>query len=1159
MMENSFVHLHVHTEYSLLDGACRIKPLVAAAKSLGMPALAITDHGVMYGVIDFYKECRQAGIKPIIGCEVYCAVRTRHDREPHKDNNQFHLVLLAKNREGYQNLLKLASLAQIEGFYYKPRVDWELLEKYHRGLVVLSGCMAGEIPQLLLNNQRDQARQVAERFKELLGDRNFYLELQNHGLREQQYVNEELLHLSRELKLPVVATNDVHYIEKAHASHHDILLCIQTGKTLADESRLRFDSQEFYLKSGTEMAQLFPGSPAAIENTLVIAEQCNLELSFGQLHLPDYEVPEGYDVDSYLAHLCREGVQKRYGTVNDRVRERLNYELEIIRQMGYSGYFLIVWDMIRFARDRGIYVGPGRGSAAGSLVAYSLGITDIDPLQYGLLFERFLNPERVSMPDIDTDFCFERRGEVIEYLSAKYGQDHVAQIITFGTMAAKAAIRDVGRAMNVPLAEVDKLAKLVPGELGISLERALEISPEFREAAYQDEQHRQLVEIAKAIEGMPRHASTHAAGVVIAKEPLVNYLPLQKTTEDGISTQFPMQTVEELGLLKMDLLGLRTLTVIGETVNLVRQGGDPGFDLREISLNDSETYELLSRGDTIGVFQLESSGMRAILKNLKPERFEDVIALVALYRPGPLGSGMVEDFIARKHGKKPVTYAHPALEPILKDTYGVILYQEQVMRIASDLAGFSLGQADLLRRAMGKKKPEIIAAQRESFLKGALEKGVDQRTAEEIFDLIAYFAGYGFNKSHSAAYALLAYQTAYLKAHYPVQFLASLLTSVVANTDKVTLYMEECRRLGIEVLPPDVNESQISFTPLKGRIRFGLAAVKNVGLGAIESIIEARKEGPFQSLDDFCRRVDLRAVNRRVLESLVHGGAFSSFGLKRSQLLAMLDTCLERAQRFQEERQRGQLSLFDLGEATDWDDLNTDTEPPDLPEYPLLKLLALEKETLGFYITGHPIHDYRWQLAARGVEPIAHLEEAADGTLVRLGGIITNLKRTVTRKGENMAYFTLEDTTGMMEILVFPKNYLRFASLLEKDRVVYLEGRLVNNEEERKVFAENLEVLQAQGDPPPGYVLEIRITPENGRYLEELHALLAEHPGNTELILSFPGYRKRVLVGEKLRVQISPELLKKVENVMGKDKVGLVKFRIDDEGKHNLPGRAKTK
>ncbi|HHY59501.1 MAG TPA: DNA polymerase III subunit alpha [Clostridia bacterium] len=1147
-MGKDFVHLHVHTEYSLLDGACRIKPLVQAARELGMPALAITDHGAMYGVIDFYKECREAGIKPIIGCEVYCAVNSRHDREPHKDNLIYHLVLLAKNAEGYQNLLKLVSLAHLEGFYYKPRIDWELLEKYHRGLIALSSCLQGEIPQLLLNNQYPQAAERAGRLRDLFGQENFFLELQNHGLREEQYVNRELLRLSRELGVPVVATNDVHYIERSHAYIHDILLCIQTGKTLADENRMRFDNDEFYFKSRAEMEKAFPGLPEALHNTLRVAEMCHLEFTFGQLHLPDYQVPPGYDVDSYLAHLCWEGIKQRYPVIDDRIRERLEYELSVIRKMGYSGYFLIVWDMIHFARSRGIYVGPGRGSAAGSLVAYSLGITDIDPLKYGLLFERFLNPERVTMPDIDTDFCFERRGEVIAYLTEKYGQDHVAQINTFGTMAAKAVVRDVGRAMNIPLAEVDKLAKLIPSELGISLERALETSLELRQAVEQNEKYQQLMEVAKAIEGMPRHVSTHAAGVVIAKEPLVNYLPLQRTTDGGIATQFPMQTVEELGLLKMDLLGLRTLTVIGDTVKLIKETTGEDLDIRQIPLDDPLTYELLGRGDTTGVFQLESSGMRAILKNLKPERFEDIIALVALYRPGPLGSGMVEDFIARKHGKKPVTYLHPALEPILKDTYGVILYQEQVMQIASRLAGFSLGQADLLRRAMGKKKPEILAAQKETFLSGATENGVDPRTAEEIFDLMAYFAGYGFNKSHSAAYALLAYQTAYLKAHYPVQFMASLLSSVVANSDKVTGYIEECRRLGIEVLPPDVNESQVSFTPLAGRIRFGLAAVKNVGLGAIESIINARREGPFRSLEDFCERVDLRAVNRRVLESLIAGGAFDSLGWKRAQLFLMLDAALEQGQKVQEDRKRGQLSLFDMGGSGGWEETAQALVPPDVPEYPLPKLLAMEKETLGFYITAHPVADYEWQLELLGTTPIAHLDEALDGSLVRLGGIITDLRRSVTRRGETMAYFTLEDTSGSLEALVFPKNYLRLAPLLEQDRVIYLEGRLVYNEEERKVFVEEMEVLSPGANWAQDRELELTIATDALETLAQLQGILKKYPGSTPLTLRFAREKKKLRVDRRYHLRICQELVAALQGLLGRENIKLVATG----NKHNL-------
>ncbi|MFA5536252.1 MAG: DNA polymerase III subunit alpha [Bacillota bacterium] len=1138
-MGKDFAHLHVHTEYSLLDGACRIKSLVATAKELGMTSLAITDHGTMYGIIEFYKECVKQRVKPIIGCEVYCAARTRHDRDSQKDSNLYHLVLLAKNQKGYQNLLKLVSLASIEGFYYKPRVDWELLQKYNEGIIALSACLAGEIPELILANQYEEAKKVAERFLEIYGEGNFYLEMQNHGIREQLVVNADLERLSKELEIPLVATNDVHYIKRADAFHHEVLLCIQTGKNLEDENRMRFQGEEFYLKSKEEMAELFIDNPEAVENTLIIAEKCNLKLDFGELHLPDYQVPEGYDIDSYLVYLCNQGAKNRYTQITSEIEDRLNYELGIIKQMGFSGYFLIVWDMIHFAKDKGIFVGPGRGSAAGSLVAYCLAITDIDPLKYDLLFERFLNPERVSMPDIDTDFCFERRGEVIEYLSQKYGSDHVAQIVTFGTMAAKAAIRDVGRAMNVPLSEVDKLAKLVPNELGISLERALEISPEFREEASLDDRHQSLIEAAKALEGMPRHASTHAAGIVIAKKPLVEYLPLQKTTEDIIATQFPMQTVEEIGLLKMDLLGLRTLTVIGDTVNLVRESHGVDLDMGKIPLDDLGTFDLLSKGETNGVFQLESSGMKAILKNLKPERFEDIIALVALYRPGPLGSGMVDDFVDRRHGKKKVQYAHPTLKPILEDTYGVILYQEQVMLIANELAGFTLGQADLLRRAMGKKKPEVIAAQRENFIEGAKSNKVDAKIAEETFDLIAYFAGYGFNKSHSAAYALLAYQTAYLKAHYPVHYMAALLSSVVANTDKVTLYIEECKRLGIEVLPPDVNESQTNFTALEGRIRFGLAAVKNVGIGAIESIILSRKEASYQSFDNFCERVDLRTVNKRVIESLISGGAFSSLGLKRSQYLAMLDQAMTRGQRIQEDQLRGQVSLFDFEGTDSWQREDFSTPVPNLSEFPLPRLLAMEKETLGFYVTGHPINDYQWQLKARGVCPIIETEEAQDGVFIRLGGIITGLRRTITRKGSSMAYFNLEDTTGTIEVLVFPQKYLQFTNILENDRVIYLGGRLVKNEDERKVFAENIELLTLEKQPEQ--FLELKVTNQQRDGLIKMQSIVKAFPGDTPLTIVFPEQNKRLDLNKESWVRVCPELYQQLENIFGEDQICLLK------------------
>ncbi|HHU32788.1 MAG TPA: DNA polymerase III subunit alpha [Clostridia bacterium] len=1126
-----FVHLHTHTEYSLLDGAARVNLLVKRAKELGMKALAITDHGTMYGVIDFYKACLSQGIRPILGCEVYVAPHSRFDKRAQLDDNQYHLVLLAENEVGYKNILRLVSLGFTEGFYYKPRVDRELLGKYSQGVIALSACLAGEIPQLILNRNFSEAEATALFYKDIFGPDNFFLEIQDHGIAEQKEVNHHLITMGKRLGIPLVATNDLHYISQSESEIHDVLLCIQTGKTLADTERMRFPSNEFYLKNAEEMWQLFEYIPEALSNTVKIAERCEVKLEFGKLYLPNYEVPEGHTVDTYLEELCKQGIHERYQPITDKVVERLNYELEIIKQMGYSGYFLIVWDMIHFARNKGIYVGPGRGSAAGSIVAYALGITNIDPLKYDLLFERFLNPERVTMPDIDTDFCYERRGEVIEYLTEKYGSDHVAQIITFGTMAAKAAIRDVGRVMNIPLGEVDKIAKLVPNELGITLERALEVSKELQEVA-QEPRYKQLLEAAQAIEGMPRHASTHAAGVVIAKDELVNYLPVQKAGENGVVTQFPMQIVEEIGLLKMDVLGLRTLTVIGKALELIKKNRGIELKPERLPLDDQDTYDLLSSGESIGVFQLESSGMRNILRNLRPERFEDIIALVALYRPGPLGSGMVEDFIARKHGEVPVTYLHPKLEPILRDTYGIILYQEQVMRIASELAGFSLGQADLLRRAMGKKKPEIIAAQRENFLKGALENGINNTISAEIFDLMAYFAGYGFNKSHSAAYAFLAYQTAYLKAHYPVEFMAALLSSVMGSADKVTVYIEECRGLGIEVLPPDVNESLIDFTVQEGKIRFGLAAVKNVGTGAINSILEARSEGPFDSLEDFCQRVDLRQVNRRVLESLIRCGAFSSVGTYRSRLLYMLDTAMESGQRVQEDRRKGQLSLFDF-EAID----SQAIVEPNIPEFSQEDLLAMEKESLGFYISGHPLDKYRLLLSGL-VTPIAGLSELQDGSLIKVGGIITNLKRTTTKKGDIMAYFSMEDTSGSIEVLVFPKRYQDFASLLEEDKPVYVSGKLSVNDEERKVFAESIRLL------PQGEIiykaLEVLVRENSEQLLKSIRNLLVAKHGKIPVRLCFPLTRKKLELKDKYWVTPDLELKEALEKLCGKGSVRLI-------------------
>jgi len=1128
MRYEPFVHLHVHSEYSLLDGAARLEELVEAAASLGMPALALTDHGVMYGVVDFYKAAKARGIKPILGCEVYVAPRSRFDKEPHRDNFQYHLVLLAENEIGYRNLMALVSAAYLEGFYYKPRVDKELLARHREGLIALSSCLAGEIPTLLLNGQEEKAFEVAGWYREVFAPSGFFLELQDQGLPGQSKVNAGLINLARKLGIALVATNDVHYVRREQARLQDVLLCIQTGKTLQEEQRLRFITPEFYLKSRAEMEELFGEVPEALDNTLEIAERCSFDFEFGRLHLPEYRVPPGETPSSYLRQLCYEGLKRRYLPPTREAQERLEHELNIIERMGYQGYFLIVWDLVNFAKKRGIPVGPGRGSAAGSLVAYCLGITNIDPLRYNLLFERFLNPERVSMPDIDIDFCFERRDEVIEYVRQKYGEDHVAQIITFGTMAARAAVRDVGRVLGWPVAEVDRIAKLVPAELGITLDRALEVSPELRGLYQNSNRVRELLDTARAVEGLPRHASIHAAGLVITPEPLVRYIPLQKTG-DAITTQFPMQTVEELGLLKMDLLGLRTLTVIGHTVEMVRKQGKE-IDIENLPLDDRKTYELLSTGESTGIFQLESSGMRSLLRSLKPERMEDIIALVALYRPGPLGSGMVEDFIQRKHGLVPVTYPHPDLEPVLKETYGVILYQEQVMQIAHLMAGYTLGQADELRRAMGKKKPEEMARHRNQFIEGAAKKGYDPGLAAHIFDLMEYFAGYGFNKSHSAAYALVAYQTAYLKAHHPAEFMAALLSSVSQHLEKVAPYLEECRRLGIKVLPPDINESGVDFSVGDGHIRFGLAAIKNVGRAAVEAILAAREAGgPFTSLADFCRRVDLQVVNRRVLESLIRCGAFDSLGKGRKPLLEALDACIEAASQTQSDRKKGQVSLLDMVGAT-----LEDPSLPEVPEFSQEEILAMEKELLGFYLSGHPLEPYTKSLRRLTTHTLAGLTELADGAPVVVGGVLVGFRKVITRRGEPMAYLVLEDFGGQVEVLVFPRVYERCRDWLFKDQVLLVEGRVDREEEGVKVLADHLERLPK--DEMPSLYLKI----EEGRGLKELQMVLAAHPGPHPVYFYFPEKRRRLLAKRKYWVTLAPPLLKKLVDILGQDRVKVI-------------------
>jgi DNA polymerase-3 subunit alpha len=1132
---SNFVHLHNHTEFSLLDGASRVGRLVARAKELGMPAVAITDHGTMSGVVDFYKHAVKTGIKPVIGCEVYVAPRSRLEKTTVEGEAYYHLVLLAENAAGYRNLMELASRAHTEGFYYKPRVDKELLREYHEGLIALSACLAGELPALLLRGDSAGAEAIAREYIDIFGRDNFFIELQDHGLPEQKQVNPLLAALAAKIGVGLVATNDIHYIDRQDAESHDVLLCIQTGKTVDDAGRMRFDSNEFYLKSGEEMAALFAAYPEALANTVAIADRCDLSLEFGKLLLPEFPIPGGLTPEQYLRDLCLEKLPVRYPAADQTETDRLDYELSVISQMGFASYFLIVWDFVNYARQQGIAVGPGRGSAAGSIVSYLLGITNIDPLKYDLLFERFLNPERVTMPDIDIDFCYVRRSKIIEYVVERYGADRVAQIITFGTMAAKAAIRDVGRALNMPYGDVDRIAKLVPGELGITLHRALETSSELKTLYQSDPEIKKLLDLAMSVEGLPRHASTHAAGVVIANEPLTHYVPLQNSSEGFITTQYDKDRIEELGLLKMDLLGLRTLTVIGDALALIKEDRDLDIDIDAIPLDDAKTCAMLAAGDTAGVFQMESSGMTNLVKELKPERFEDLIPLVALFRPGPLGSGMVTDFINGRHGRKKVTYLHPLLEPILKDTFGVILYQEQVMQIASVLAGFTLGQADLLRRAMGKKKPEVIAAQRENFMKGAAERNISPKLAEEIFNLIAHFADYGFNKSHSAAYALVAYQTAWLKANYPQEFMAALLTSVMGANDKVGFYIEECRRMGLKVLPPDINASAAGFTVDGAAIRFGLAGVKNVGDNAIAGILAVRAEGGrFASLVDFCSRIDMRLVNKRMLESLIKCGAFDSFGWKRAQLLAALDQAAEVAAARQRDRDSGQLGLFGDDSAAGADDIT----PPRLDELPHEELLAMEKEMTGFYVTGHPLDKYREIMKSYTAVGLLSEGEYGDGQPVKVAGLVAGAKRITTKSGDMMCFVALEDFTGQVEVVVFPRLFERVGRFVLPDAAVAVSGRLNVGEETVKVIAEDIAPLEAGAQLASGKKSgEVRLRlgdgQENDAVFDLLKGVFARHRGQAVVYLHFTASRRIVRTDRQYWLDPTPEALKELEEILG--------------------------
>ena len=1138
--KDKFVHLHVHTEYSLLDGSCRIGELLDRTKELGMDAIAITDHGSMFGVIEFYKEAKKRGINPILGSEVYMAINKYTEKEP-KDKNQYHLVLLAENNIGYENLMKIVSEGYVNGFYYKPRVDFSILEKYSEGIIALSSCLAGEVQQHLLNGNYNRAKEIAFKYNKIFGQNNFYLELQDHGLEEQKQVNKELIQISNETGIPLVATNDVHYINKEDYIVHDVLLCIQTGKTIEDTDRMKFPTNEFYLKSYDEMKFLFNHVEEALINTVKIGERCNVELDFDTLHLPGYDVPKGYTKEEYLKELCIRGLENRYEIITPEIEERFNYEFNTIVNMGYTDYFLIVWDFIRFANEKNIMVGPGRGSAAGSIVSYALGIIDIDPLEYDLLFERFLNPERVSMPDIDIDFCYERREEVIDYVIEKYGEDRVAQIATFGTMAARGAIRDVGRALNMPYGEVDYIAKQIPMELGITISKALEINKNLKEMYKTNEKIEHLIDIALAVEGMPRHTSTHAAGVVISKEPITNYVPLLRNN-DAITTQFDMIELEELGLLKMDFLGLRTLTVIRDTIDLIERNYGEKIDFSNLTYDDPEVIEMFTKGNTLGIFQFESAGMRRFLKELKPNVFENLIAANSLFRPGPMNQ--IPQYIQNKNNPDNIEYLHPKLIPILDVTYGCIVYQEQVMQIVRDIGGFSMGGADLVRRAMSKKKMDVMEEERKRFIygevdengevtiPGAIRNGVDEKTANKIYDLMIDFANYAFNKSHSAAYAVVAYRTAWLKHYYPVEFMAALISSVMGDTNSVSLYIQECKRLSIEVLPPDINESYEKFTVIDGKIRFGLLAVKNVGEGFAETIVKARKDGKFNSFTDFCERIeniDSTVMNKRAVESLIKSGAMDSLGGNRAQYLAIFERTIDSIHADKKRNIDGQFSMFEtIDTKISKDNL------PDLKEFNQKALLTMEKEMLGIYISGHPLKPYEKELNKISTITTTQLFEVQedmeggiveniDGKKVTLGGIVVKKKNMITKNNNMMAFITLEDLYGVVECIVFPATFDRYNSLIEEDSLVVIEGKIsLSEEEEPKIICEKISQLNKYKEG------KVYLKISKGRPLttfDSIKEILKKYKGETPVYVYMEAEEKTVIAHRELWVNIENKLL----------------------------------
>ncbi len=1179
---NDFVHLHLHTEYSLLDGACRIDEVLDQAVKLKMPAIAVTEHGNLFSSVIFHDHARARGLKPILGCEVYVAPGDRRTKSGNPGETQNHLVLLAETLEGYHNLIKLVSAGYTEGFYYKPRIDKELLARHAKGLIGLSSCLKGEVAEGLSHRQERRAIEAAASYRDVLGQGNFFLEMQWHGIEEQRTVNGSLPAIARDLGLPLICTNDVHYLRETDAHPHDVLLCIGTGKAFSDPKRMRYEAQQFFLKSAAEMAAVFGDHPEALLNTLRIAERCNVVLPEGQNHLPNFDVPPGFTLDEYFEHVAREGFRQRLprlqqlaaaGTLThtiDEYERRLSYEVEMIKKMKYPGYFLIVWDFIRYAREQGIPVGPGRGSAAGSLVAYALRITDVDPLDFNLIFERFLNPERVSMPDIDIDFCERRRGEVIDYVTRKYGRENVAQIITFGTMKAKAVVRDVGRVLEMPFGDVDKVAKQIPAALDMTLDKALEENPTLRELEQNDAKVKELLSVAKRLEGMTRHASVHAAGVVIAPTAITDYAPLYKGARDEITTQWSMKEIERIGLLKMDFLGLSTLTLIFDAIGEIKRTTGVALDIDTIPLDDPKTYQIFQDGQTYGIFQFESSGMRDILRKAKPQRLDDLIALNALYRPGPLRSGMVDDFIARKQGKTEVHYELPQLEPILRETYGVIAYQEQVMRIARELGGFTLGEADILRKAMGKKNPEVMAKQRGKFVDGAKKSGISEKKAGPIFDLMEHFAGYGFPKAHSTAYAFLAYQTAYLKANYPWHFAAALLTIEAQNTDKLALYLGECRDRGIPVLPPDINESQLAFTVESEQgVRFGLTAIKNVGEGAIESLLSVRAKGRIKSIHGLCEDLDLRLVNKRVFESLVKSGAFDSLGRNepavagmatrelRPRLLASLDAAYDYGARHQRDREEGQAQLFGGFSGHAGDD-HAHFQPPTAAPWTESEQLAFEKETLGLYWSGHPVDRYAAALRDFGARSTVELAdtpaspEKDDGwgpggrkpiePDTSLGGIVAACRQLKTRKGDRMAVFTVEDAQGGVEVIAFPEAYQRAASLIETGTMVLVRGKLERDDESVRILAAEIAPIESIHERLAREV-KIRIRKPAGGVAQALLEIVSRHRGDRRLSFEIettaPRLRVSLDVTAQIRVRPSPTLIAEVEQVVGQGAVSL--------------------